>query len=270
MTLFATPPRRLSIMRHLTLTLTSGLLMAAPLFAQARELSNHDPVRATLIDLARDVQVDSLPSDSRLSFSIAWVDGAQAKVCAAARDANGDLLIQDGQLQLKRVLFQKRGGGWAVERAEHLAMRDNQTMVAACEQRSPDTHLATALKEMDSRPPAAGMASKPLVTKPSLTVTNPAVPARQSACSDTEPKDASTQPSGAGVVGLPGRSLLHFAPDLACFMGKHIVGGDKVQILAHVPGWTRVSYTHPITHVTTRGWVKSERVRLNERTASSL
>ncbi|MBI3383886.1 MAG: hypothetical protein HY019_17920 [Aquabacterium sp.] len=259
--------------RQLTLVMAS-LLCVGPLTAHARELNAADPVRASLVSLARDAQVDGLPSDSRLSFSLAWVDGAQAKVCAAARGANGDLLIQDGQLQLKRVLFQKRGSRWAVERAEHLVMGQNQSIVAACEHRSPDTHLAAALKEMDMNPPTAGVRAQPAAdaaNAPKLANTASSTnPANAAHCRDTEPKRASPQPSGSGVVGLPGRSLLHFAPDLACFMGKHIVGGDKVQILAHVPGWTRVSYTHPITHVTTRGWVKSERVRLNERTASSL
>lgn len=262
MTPFATPLRCLSIMRRLPLTLTTSLLLLGAPLTQARELSAHDPVRASLLSLARDAQVDGLPSDSRLSFSLAWVDGAQAKVCAAARGANGDLLIQDGQLQLKRVLLQKRGSRWEVERAEHLVMGRNQSIVAACEHRSPDTHLAAALKEMDMNPPTAGARAQPAANVPKM--------ANAAHCRGTEAKRASPQPSGAGVVGQPGRSLLHFAPDLACFMGKHIVGGDKVQILAHVPGWTRVSYTHPITHVTTQGWVKSERVRLNERTASSL
>jgi len=259
------PLHCLSIMRRLPLTLTTSLLLAGAPLTQARELSTHDPVRASLVSLARDAQVAGLPSDSRLSFSLAWVDGAQAKVCAAARGANGDLLIQDGQLQLKRVLLQKRGSRWAVERAEHLVMGQNQSIVAACEHRSPDTHLAAALKEMDRNPPTAGVRAQPAAD-----AANAPKLANAAHCRDTEPKRTSPQPSGAGVVGLPGRSLLHFAPDLACFMGKHIVGGDKVQVLAHVPGWTRVSYTHPITHVTTQGWVRSERVRLNERTASSL
>src|SRR3989338_7527935 len=128
MTPFATPLRCLSIMRRLPLTLTTSLLLAGAPLTQARELSAHDPVRASLVSLARDAQVDGLPSDSRLSFSLAWVDGAQAKVCAAARGANGDLLIQDGQLQLKRVLLQKRGSRWAVERAEHLVMGRNPSI----------------------------------------------------------------------------------------------------------------------------------------------
>ncbi len=255
-------------MRRLTLPLITGLLLAGPALTQARELSAHDPVRASLVNLARDAQVAGLPSDSRLSFSLAWVDGAQAKVCAAARSASGDLLVQDGRLQLKRVVFQKRGSRWAVERAEHLAMGQHQSFVDACEHRAPDTQLAAALKEMEVNPPTAGIRSTP-VAKPVAHAAN-APSADPALCAGTEPKHTNRQASGPGVVSQPGRSLLHFAPDLACFMGKHIVGGDKVQILAHVPGWTRVSYTHPITHVTTQGWVKSERVKLDERSVSSL
>lgn len=234
----------------------------------ARELDTNDPVRASLISQARDVQVAGLPSDSRLSLSLAWIEGGQAKVCAAARSADGDLLVQDGRLQLKRVVFQKRGSRWAVERAEHLVMGPDQSMPDACGQGAADTQMAAALKELDAHPPTAGIRNTPAVKALAHAANGPA--SLQARCLYAEPKHAKPQPSGPGVVSLPGRSLLHFAPDLTCFMGKHIVGGDKVQILAHVPGWTRVSYTHPITHVTTQGWVKSERVRLDDRSVSSL
>ncbi len=247
---------------------TASLLSAVCATTGARELDAKDPVRASLISLARNAQVPGLPSDSRLSLSLAWIDGGQAKVCAAARGADGDLLVQDGRLQLKRVVFQKRGAHWAVERAEHLVMGEDQSMPDACGHSVPDPQLATALKELDKHPPTAGIRSAPVAKSVAHAANAPAAP--QAQCLDAEPKHANPQPSGPGVVSLPGRSLLHFAPDLACYMGKHIVGGDKVQILAHVPGWTRVSYTHPITHVTTQGWVKSERVRLDERSAASL
>lgn len=259
------PTASMSCLRILAV---SSLLSAACATTCARELGAKDPVRASLISLAREAPVEGLPADARLSFSLAWVDGAQGKVCAAARSANGDLLIQDGRLQLKRVLLQKRGSRWAVERAEHLVLEHDQSIVDACEHRAPDTQLAAALKELDKNPPTAGIRTVPAARPVAHAANSPM--ANQAPCVDAEPSRASSQPSGPGVVSLPGRSLLHFAPDLACFMGKHIVGGDKVQILAHVPGWTRVSYTHPITHVTTQGWVKSERVKLDERSVSSL
>ncbi len=258
-------PASLACLRTLALT---SLLSAACATSGARELDAKDPVRASLISLAREAPVQGLPADARLSFSLAWVNGAQGKVCAAARSANGDLLVQDGRLQLKRVVFQKRGARWAVERAEHLVIGEDQSMPDACGHGAPDPQLATALKELDAHPPTAGIRSAPAAKAVAHAANAPA--GTQAQCADAEPKHANPQPSGPGVVSLPGRSLLHFAPDLACFMGKHIVGGDKVQILAHVPGWTRVSYTHPITHVTTQGWVKSERVRLDERSAASL
>jgi hypothetical protein len=42
------------------------------------------------------------------------------------------------------------------------------------------------------------------------------------------------------------------------------VEGDKIVVLARVPDWTQVRYTHPITGVITVGWLKSERIKLSD------
>lgn len=249
-------------MSRLLITTLTALVGAMTLPSQARELHSQDPVRHSLVGLAREAQAAGLPADSRLSLSRAWVEGAQAEVCAVARGADGDLLIEDGRLQMKQVFFRKSGAHWKVERAKRIVMGEDDTVDTACGRPSADAVMASALKEMDAHPPTAGIvnkAAKDAVKTAAQTTVN---------CDAAEPKQASTEPSGRGVVSLPGRSLLHSSPDLACYMGKHIVGGDKVVIQAHVPGWTRISYTHPITHVTTVGWVKSERVKLSVEAAS--
>lgn len=237
-------------MSRLLIPLMTGLLWAASPIVQARELPQRDPVRATLVDLARDTPASGLPADARITLSRAWVDGAQAKVCAVARDANGDLMIQNGQLQMKRVQLSKRGSKWRVDHAERLVMGPKMTIDTACQQRSPDAMMADAIKLLNDHPPTAGIKATPALAS--------------AACHDESGKPDSKQPgqaSAPGVVALPGRSLLHTAPDQNCLMGKHIVEGDKVAILAHVPGWTQVRYTHPLTNVVTTGWLKSERVK---------
>lgn len=239
-------------MSRLLMPLMAGLLCIGT--AQARELHGQDPVRSSLVALARDTQAAGLPADSRLSLSRAWVEGSQAEVCAVARGADGDLLVREGRLQMKQVFFRKQGSQWKVERAKRIVMSESDSIDTACGRPSTDTMMAAALKEMDAHPPTAGIVNKAAHTSAKATVNCDAGDAADS-------KPGATEPSGRGVVSLPGRSLLHTTPDLACYMGKHIVGGDKVIIQAQVPGWTKVSYTHPITHVTTVGWVKSERVK---------
>ncbi|HEX5356462.1 MAG TPA: hypothetical protein VFW93_09595 [Aquabacterium sp.] len=234
-------------MSRLFIPLMTGLLWAVSPLTQARELSQRDPVRATLVDLARNTPASGLPDDSRITLSRAWVDGTQAKVCAVARQANGDLLIQDGRLQMKRVQLSKRGTRWGVDRAERLVLGPKMTIDTACQQRSPDAIMADAIKVLEDHPPTAGIKTG----QPSATP----------ACHDTSTGSGDSKPPGPGVVAMPGRSLLHTAPDQGCLMGKHIVEGDKVAILAQLPGWTQVRYTHPLTGVITTGWLKSERVK---------
>ena len=239
-------------MSRLLIPLMTGLLWAGSSTLHAHELKAGDPVRASLVDLARNTPTAGLPADSRLSLSRAWVDGAQAKVCALARSMDGDLLVQNGLLQIKRVNLRKRGSIWIAERSERIAMGPNKSIDSACGEQGAEATMTAAIKMLDEHPPTAGIKAK--------------TPVAAANCHESETKGAIAEPGlpSTGQVILPGRSLLHSAPDLGCFMGQHIVSGDKVTILAHVPGWTRVRYTHPLTGLVTVGWLKSERVKLSQ------
>ncbi len=241
------------MMPRLSIALMTGLLWAASLPCTARELNARDPVRASLVDAARHAPVSGLPADSGITLSRAWIAGARGTVCAAARRADGELLIQDGVLLIKRVELRKRGSDgasgarWDVERAERIAMSPDMTIDAACKQPSAEAVMADAVKALDDHPPAAGIKA----------TTSPA----DAPCPDTVPPSDSAQITGQGVVAPAGRSRLHTTHDARCLLGKHIVQGDKVAILAQAHGWTQVRYTHPRTHVVTVGWLKSERVK---------
>lgn len=234
-------------MSRLRITLMTGLLWAGSNLALARELPASDPVRASLVDIARNTPLAGLPSDARLTLSRAWVDGPQAKVCALARRADGDLLIQDGRAQMKRVHLRKTGSKWAVEHAEHIVIGPKMTIDTACRQPSSEAVMADAIRMLQAHPPTAGIKTSANATKASCLATT---------------QLATGKPlSAPGLVALPGRSLLHTAPDANCLMGKHIVEGDKVLIMSQVPGWTQVRYTHPLTMVVTTGWLKREQVK---------
>ncbi|MBI5924073.1 MAG: hypothetical protein HY836_00570 [Aquabacterium sp.] len=234
-------------MSRLLITLMTGLLWAGTSLTYARELKASDPVRASLVDLARNTPASGLPADARLTLSRAWVDGSQAKVCALARRADGDLLIQDGRAQMKRVHLRKTGSKWDVERAERIVIGPKMTIDTACQQRSSEAVMADAIKLLETHPPTAGI--------------KPPAPLASAICQAAPLRELGAQPSGPGVVAQPGRSLLHTAPDANCLMGKHIVEGDKVVILGHAPGWTQVRYTHPLTGVITVGWLQRDRVK---------
>lgn len=234
-------------MSRLRITLMTGLLWAGSPLTHARELKASDPVRASLVDLARSTPTPGLPADARLTLSRAWVDGQQAKVCALARRADGDLLIQDGRAQMKRVHLRKMGSKWDVERAERIVVGPKMTIDTACQQRSAEAVMADAISTLETHPPTAGI--------------KPPAPLASATCQEATLHRVTTQPSSPGVVAQAGRSPLHTAPYATCLLGKHIVEGDKVMILGQVPGWTQVRYTHPLTHVVTQGWLQSERVR---------
>lgn len=234
-------------MSRLRITLMTGLLWTGSPLTHARELPASDPVRASLVDIARNTPATGLPSDARLTLSRAWVDGPQAKVCALARRADGDLLIQDGRAQMKRVHMRKTGSKWAVEHAERIVIGPRMTIDTACRQPSSESIMAQAIRTLEAHPPTAGIKGSTNVTHANCQASTPA---------------ATGKPLPApGIAALPGRSLLHTAPDANCLMGKHIVEGDKVLILSQLPGWAQVRYTHPLTKVVTTGWLKREQVK---------
>lgn len=233
--------------RLFTALMTGLLWVGTTLPCTARELTAQGPARASMLDVARNARVAGLPADSGITLTRVWVEGAHGQVCAVARRADGELLIHDGELQLKRVELRRRGSTWDVERAERLVMPADMALDAACQQSSPETVMANAIKTLEAHPSAAGIKGS--------------APQTEAVC--PEPALASEQAKviGPGVVAPAGRSLLHTAPDLRCRMGKHIVQGDKVAVLAQVSGWSQVRYTHPITHVVTVGWLKSGRIK---------
>lgn len=227
--------------------LMTGLLWVGVLPCTARELNAQGPARVSMVDVARNARVVGLPADSSITLTRTWVEGVHGTVCAVARRADGELLIQDGALQIKRVELRRRGATWAVERAERLVMATDMALDAACQQPSPEAVMANAIKTLEAHPSAAGI--KVASTQTEAVCQEPALP--------SEPAKV----IGPGVVAPAGRSLLHTAPDLRCRMGKHIVQGDKVVVLTQASGWTQVRYTHPITHVVTVGWLQSGRIK---------
>ncbi len=235
------------------MTLLVGLLFTGPSITVASELKGLDPVRATLLNLARSTPTKGLPADSRIALAQTWVDGAQAKVCGVARRGDGELLVQDGRLQVKRVQLRKHGSRWTVEHTDRVVVEPNMSIATACNQRAPEIQMAEAIRELEQHPPAAGIKAP----SESATVTCQAE-------SGSSARPVATQAASPAVVAKAGRSNLHTAPDPGCRLGKHIVEGDKIVVLARVPDWTQVRYTHPITGVVTVGWLKSERIKLSD------
>lgn len=238
-------------MSRLPIALLAGLLFTGHSLTVASELKPLDPVRATLLNLARNTPTPGLPADSRLALARTWVDGTQAQVCAVARRADGELLVQDGRLQVKRVQLRKHGSRWAVEHTERVVVEPNMSMATVCNQRAPEIKMADAIRELEQHPPAAGIKA-------------PSESATASCQAESGSRQVAPQPASPGVVSKAGRSKLHTVPDPNCLMGKHIVEGDKIVVQAQVPDWTQVRYTHPITGVVTVGWLKSERIKLSD------
>lgn len=239
---------RLTRMSRLLITLMIGLLGAGHVACEARQLKADDPVRIAMVSQARSTPVKGVPSDARLAMNRVWVDGSQAYACGVRADAHGAPVITDGHLQLKRVSFRKQGSRWQVERADQVDVSMHERIDLACSMKRNEPTMLAALRELESNPPAAGTASK-----------RPAAP--DTSC-DAKPPGGTSKDTGTGRISKPGRSALHSAPSLSCYIGKFIVRGDKVNILARIAGWAQVSYTHPITQVTTVGWLKEDWVKL--------
>lgn len=226
-------------MSRLFISLITSLLWAAA--ARAADLGPGDPQRIALVALARGAHATGLPPHTGLSLRRAWTDGDRALVCAQAVEPSGQAWVHRGRLQFKRVQYKKQGRRWQVTRADRLSLSPDQAVDAVCGPTRAEAILAAAARTIEQAPTASGQ--------------------RQEAHHRRSTPRADNEADGAeGVVSQPGRSLLHSEPALSRRMGSHIVEGDKVRILARQPGWARVSYTHPITGVTTEGWVKGHRV----------
>lgn len=279
------PPRRRSAMsrlpRHLTAGLLCGLLWATSTSTLARELRPAEPLRVTLVSLARQATPSASAPGSKLSVRRAWASDTQAQLCALTLDAQGQPVLDKGRFQLRRVQFERHQAAWRVQRIDTTWLAADASLDAACPRArderdtpgpdAPPTHVAkrapagidVALAEMARNPPTAGLPGG-----------RPADAARGTAhCEGTTapsaPADTATAAWPAGQIGPAGRSALFTAPNNACPMGKHLVQNDKVRIGATSKGWTQVSYTHPITNVVTVGWLPGQKVMTSEAQVAS-
>ncbi len=258
--------------RHLTASLLCGLLWATTTAAQARELRPSEPLRVTLVSLARQATPPASEPGSKLSVRRAWASDTQAQLCALTLDAQGQPVLDKGRFQLRRVQFERHQAAWRVQRVDTTWLAADASLDAACPRArdgrdtqgtdAPPTHLAkrtpsgieVALAEMERNPPTAGLPGG----RPADSAKDTAHcegPAASSTVTDTV---AAAWPTGQ--ISPVGRSHLFTAPDSTCPMGKHLVQNDKVRIGATRNGWTQVRYTHPITNVITVGWLPRQKV----------
>lgn len=270
-----------SLPRHLPTALLCGLLWASSFGAHARELRPSEPLRVTLVSLARQATPSSSEPGSKLSVRRAWASDTQARLCALTLDAKGQPVLDKGRFQLQRVQFERHRASWRVQRVDTTWLAANASLDAACPRArdnpapqgtdAPPTQLAkrtpsgidVAIAEMARHPPTAGLPDG----RPADAVKDKAH------CEGSVASSAVTDTSSAnwptGQVSPAGRSHLFTAPDSTCPMGKHLVQNDKVRVGPTRNGWTQVSYTHPITNVVTVGWLPRQNVMANEAQVAS-
>ncbi len=266
--------------RHLTASLLCSLLWATSIGgAHARELRPAEPLRVTLVSLAR--QATASEPAAKLSVRRAWASDTRAHLCALTLDAQGQPVLDKGRFLLRRVQFERQQATWRVQRVDTAWLAAEASLDSACPRTrdnpgspgtdAPPTHLAmrassgidVAIAEMVSHPPTAGLPGG----RPADAAKDTAHcegPVASSAVTDTMAASWST-----GQIGPLGRSHLFTAPDSTCPMGKHLVQNDKVRIGATLNGWTQVRYTHPITNVVTVGWLPRQKVVAGEAQVAS-
>lgn len=251
-------------MSRLPHPLSAGLLcgllgVASSWGVHARELRPNEPLRVTLVSLARQATPPSQEGAPRLSVRRAWANETQARLCALTLDSAGQPVLDRGRFQVKRIQFQRVHGRWQVQRQDTAWLNAGGSLETACpkpvESSSPATQLAAspapsidvALAEMARNPPTAGMpeASR----ERSADARCPFKPETSADASGWRP----------GRIEAEGRTHLFEAPDRACPLGKHLVQHDKVRIGPTQGRWVQVQYTHPITQVVTVGWLPGDR-----------
>lgn len=262
--------------RHLPASLLCGLLWATSLGAHARELRPTEPLRITLVSLAR--QATASEPGSKLSVRRAWASDTQAQLCALTLDAQGQPVLDKGRFQLRRVQFERNQATWRVQRVDTTWLAADASLDASCprardirETDAPPTHLAkrspggidVAFAEMTRNPPTAGVPGGRSANQARDT----AHCERDTASGTVTDTVVGNWPTG--LIGPAGRSHLFNAPDGTCPMGKHLIQNDKVRIGATRNGWTQVRYTHPITNVVTVGWLPSQKVSAAEAQVAS-
>ena len=248
------------LLQHpLSAALACGLLSAAAAGAHARELNASEPLRVTLVSLARQAPDVASGSGTKLSVRRAWATESQAQLCALTLDTAGRPILDQGRFQLRRIQFQHQKGQWRVHRSETTWLPVGGALDAVCPRSegpiSPPTQLARtprqnidlALAELERHPPTAGL---PGTLKDQRADTSCPIKA-------SSPADSSAWRPGR--IGAEGRTHLFEAPDRACPMGKHLVQNDKVRMGPTQGAWVQVQYTHPITQAVTVGWLPSQR-----------
>lgn len=267
--------------RHLTASLLCGLIWATSTGTHARELRPSEPLRVTLVSLARQATTTAAEPASKLSVRRAWASDTQAQLCALTLDAQGQPVLDKGRFQLRRVQFERQQANWRVQRVDTTWLAADASLDSACprgrtlrdadDTDTPPTQLAkrtksgidVALAEMERNPPTAGLPGG----RPADAVKDTAHCEGHAASSTVTDTVAATWPTGQ--IAPAGRSHLFTAPDSTCPMGKHLVQHDKVRIGATHSGWTQVRYTHPITNVTTVGWLPRQKVTAAEAQVAS-
>lgn len=263
--------------RHLTASLLCGLIWATSMGAHARELRPAEPLRVTLVSLARQATTPTSEPGAKLSVRRAWASDTQALLCALTLDAQGQPVLDKGRFQLRRVQFERHQAAWRVQRVDTTWLAADASLDSACPRArdnpgtqgtdAPPTHLAkrapsgidVAIAELGRHPPTAGLPG--------------GRPADSARCESGTTSGTVTHTDFAawptGQIGPAGRSHLFTAPDNTCPMGKHLVQNDKVRIGSTRNGWTQVRYTHPITNVVTVGWLPRQKVMSNEAQVAS-
>jgi len=255
--------------RLLPTSLLIGLLAASGMAAHARELRPSEPLRVTLVSLARQATSLGPTAGAKLSVRGAWASESQAQLCALTLDEQGQPVLDDGRFQLRRVRFEQRQGRWRVQHTDTAWLRAGESLDAACPrpagamreptqlaqiEKKASTDIRVAIAEMERNPPTAGLPGG-----------RPADQAKDTAQCNSPLADGTATPDmtaswPAGQIGPAGRSHLFTAPDSTCPMGKHLVQNDKIRIGATRNGWTQVRYTHPITNVVTVGWLPHQKI----------
>ena len=258
--------------RHLPTALLSSLLCAASMGIQARELRPAEPLRVTLVSLARQATPPTAEPTGKLSVRRAWASDKHAQLCALTLDAQGRPVLDKGRFQLRRVQFQRHQAAWRVQRVDTTWLAADASLDSVCPRsrddsgapgaETPPTHMAqrspvgidVAIAEMTRNPPTAG-----LPQARSADAGKSAAHCDNALSAQAWP-DAEVANWPSGQIAAAGRSPLFSSPDTSCPMGKHLVQNDKVRIGTSRNGWTQVRYTHPISNVVTVGWLPRQKV----------
>lgn len=246
----------------LSAALLGCLLGTTTVGSQARELGSTEPLRVTLVSLARQANVSASEPGTKLSIRRAWATDSVAQLCALTLDAKGHPVLERGRFQLQRIQFQRQKGQWRVQRSDTSWLPAGGSLDAACPKTSDPmtsptqlakatpTDINLALAEMERRPPTAGLPGSLRDQRAEASCT----------LKPTQPVEAADLANWrAGRIEAEGRTHLFTAPDHACPLGKHLVQNDKVRIGPTQGAWTQVRYTHPITQVVTFGWLPGQR-----------